>query len=65
MANMRQAFERDLRAKLDQKSSAHTTDETVLLRAFKYFDLDNSGSVDKNEWLKTLDRVGVNAVDTM
>lgn len=45
MANVRSSFETELRQKLMQKSSAHTSEETVLFRAFRYFDLDQSGSV--------------------
>jgi Ca2+-binding EF-hand superfamily protein len=63
MAALRQQFEADLKAKLSQKSSAHTTEESVLIKAFKYFDLDNSGTVSQKEWLQTLERVGINSVD--
>ena len=37
-------FEKELKNKLSLKSSGHTSEETVLLKAFKYFDLDNSGT---------------------
>ena len=37
-------FERELRAKLTQKATAHCTEETTLLKSFKYFDLDNNGN---------------------
>ena len=39
----RALFEKELKNKLSLKSSGHTTEETVLIKAFKYFDLDNSG----------------------
>ena len=64
MANVRQQFEKDLRSKLNQKSTAHMSDETVLLKAFKYFDLDNSGAVSQKEWLKALERIGFNSLNT-
>jgi Ca2+-binding EF-hand superfamily protein len=38
-------FEKELKNKLALKSSGHTSEETVLLKAFKYFDLDNSGNI--------------------
>ena len=59
MSNYRAQFENDLREKLTQKSTAHMSEETVLLRAFKYFDLDNSGCVSLNEWVKAVEKVGV------
>ena len=64
MAAVRQAFEKDLKTKLSQKSSSHTTDETVLLKAFKYFDLDNSGTVSTSEWIKALEKIGINSCST-
>lgn len=36
-------FERELRTKLSQKATVHSTEETTLLKAFKYFDLDGNG----------------------
>ena len=59
MASSRVQFENELRQKLSQKSTAHISDETVLLKAFKYFDLDNSESVDLDEWRKALEKIGV------
>jgi Ca2+-binding EF-hand superfamily protein len=41
----RSSFEKELKNKLSLKSSGHTTEETVLIKAFKYFDLDNSGNI--------------------
>lgn len=62
MANVRQQFEKELKTKLNQKSTAHMSDESVLLKAFKYFDLDNSGAVSQKEWLKALERIGFNSL---
>ena len=41
--NFYDRFERELKAKLAQKSTVHSTEENTLLKAFKYFDLDNNG----------------------
>lgn len=38
-------FEKELKAKLTLKASGHTSEETVLIKAFKYFDLANKGSL--------------------
>ena len=59
MANFRLKFESELKAKLTQKTTSHKGEEQVLMQAFKYFDLNNSGSVDLQEFLKTVEKVGV------
>ncbi|OMJ71856.1 hypothetical protein SteCoe_29828 [Stentor coeruleus] len=59
MAAVRTQFENELRQKLSQKSTAHVSDETVLIRSFKYFDLDNSEAVDFDEWKKALEKIGM------
>jgi calmodulin len=63
MASYQVQFENELKQKLAQKSTAHCTEETVLMRAFKYFDLDNSGTVSPDEWSKAIERLGVNTID--
>jgi Ca2+-binding EF-hand superfamily protein len=59
MAGIRTQFENGLREKLSQKSTAHVSDETILIRAFKYFDLDNTETVDIDEWKKAIEKIGV------
>ena len=59
MSNMKTLFEKELKNKLALKSSGHTTEETVLLKAFKYFDLDNSGHCSKEEFLKAITKIGI------
>ena len=56
---MKNLFEKELKNKLALKSSSHTTEETVLLKAFKYFDLDNSGNCSKDEFLKAITKIGI------
>ena len=63
MANLRAQFENELRQKLEQKSSAHTSEETILLRTFRYFDLDQSETVSLEEWTKAIEKVGVVTVN--
>ena len=31
----------------------------MLLKAFKYFDLDNSGCCSKNEFIKAINKIGI------
>jgi Ca2+-binding EF-hand superfamily protein len=59
MDGFRQQFESDLKAKLQQKATGQFSEETVLLRAFKYFDLDNSGAVSFPEFRKAIERIGL------
>lgn len=59
MASFRLQFESELRLKIQQKATAHVSEETVMLRAFKYFDLDNSGNVSLEEWVKAIEKTGV------
>ncbi|CAG9321002.1 unnamed protein product [Blepharisma stoltei] len=59
MAGFRAQFENELRQRLSQKSTAHVSEETILLRAFKYFDLDNTETVDFPEFCKALEKVGM------
>jgi len=59
MAGFRAQFENELRQRLSQKSTAHVSEETILLRAFKYFDLDNTETVDFSEFCKALEKVGM------
>jgi len=56
---MKTIFEKELKNKLALKSSGHTSEETVLLKAFKYFDLDNSGKCSKDEFLKAISKIGI------
>ena len=59
MSQMKSIFEKELKNKLALKSSGHTSEETVLLKAFKYFDLDNSGKCSKDEFLKAISKIGI------
>ena len=56
---MKMNFEKELKSKLELKSNGHTSDETLLLRAFKYFDLDNNGTCTEKEFLKTIMKIGI------
>jgi len=56
---MRAAFEKEIKNKLALKSNGKQGEEAILVKAFKYFDLDNSGACSKDEWLKALTKIGV------
>ena len=59
MSNLKEEFEKTLRIKLEQKATTHTSEETLLVRYFRYFDLDNSNSVSKVEWVRAVEKIGV------
>ena len=52
-------FIKELKNKLNQKCYGNTSEETVLVRAFKYFDLDNTGLSDTDTFLKTVKKIGI------
>lgn len=52
-------FEEELLQRATIKSSPFVSVETVLLRAFKYFDLDNSEKVTKRQFINTVLNIGV------
>ena len=56
-------FIKELKNKLNQKCYGNTSEETVLVRAFKYFDLDNSGLSDTDTFLKTVKKIGITSFD--
>jgi Ca2+-binding EF-hand superfamily protein len=59
MKSMRSAFEKEIKNKLALKSNGKQGEETILVKSFKYFDLDNSGACSPDEWLKALTKIGV------
>lgn len=59
MKTLRTAFEKEIRNKLALKTNGKQSEETLLLKSFKYFDLDNSGECDKEEWLRALTKIGI------
>lgn len=63
MSDLRLDFERELKFKISQKGKASQTDETTLIRAFRYFDLDNSGTVSQDEFLKAVQKIGVTSFE--
>ena len=56
-------FIKELKNKLNQKCYGNTSEETVLARAFKYFDLDNTGLSDTDTFLKTVKKIGITSFD--
>lgn len=61
MASIRTKFEKELKAKLSQKATARSSEEQILIKSFKYFDLNNSGDVSFDEFVKAIEKIGVQA----
>lgn len=59
MENLKASFERELRNKLSQKATGLQSEESVLMKNFKYFDLNNNGSVDPQEFAKVIEKIGI------
>ena len=53
------SFEKELKAKLSQKASGVQSEEQVLLKSFKYFDLNNNGTVEPDEFAKAIEKIGI------
>jgi Ca2+-binding EF-hand superfamily protein len=53
------SFERELKNKLAQKASGTQSEETVLQKSFKYFDLNNNGTVEPEEFAKAIEKIGI------
>ena len=53
------SFEKTLKAKLAQKSNGMQNEESVLLKSFKYFDLNNNGTVEPDEFAKAVEKIGI------
>jgi hypothetical protein len=52
-------FEKELKQKLAQKATSRLSEETILMKNFKYFDLDNSGAVSREEFSKAIEKAGI------
>ena len=59
----KEKFIKELKSKLNQKCYGNTSEETVLIRAFKYFDLDKTGFSDINTFLSTVRKVGITSLN--
>ena len=42
-----------------QKASGVTSEEQVLKKSFKYFDLNNNGTVEPDEFAKAIEKIGI------
>ena len=59
----KEKFVKELKNKLNQKTYGNITEETVLIKAFKYFDLDNTGKCDELGFLKAINKIGITSFE--
>jgi len=59
MDSLKASFEKTLKQKLSQKSTGMASEEAVLLKCFKYFDLNNNGTVEPEEFAKAVEKIGI------
>lgn len=59
MEHLRTSFERELKNKLAEKTRGAQHEEAVLKKAFKYFDLNDNGNVDPDEFAKAIEKIGI------
>ena len=58
MEQLKQRFEKDLKAKLQLKSSGHIQEDLLLLKSFKYCDSNETGKCDQDGFAQSLTKVG-------
>jgi len=55
---LKKSFEKELLTKLSQKSGGGS-EEQILMKSFKYFDLNNNGTVEPDEFAKAIEKIGI------
>ena len=57
--NLKQIFEYELHRKLSLRARTTTSEMNLLLNAFKYYDVDENGTIRKENWSKAFNRIGL------
>ena len=58
MELLKNSFEKDLKTKLSIKSSGNIEEKILLLKAFKYYDTNDNGKLDKDAFAQSLSKLG-------
>ena len=53
------SFERELKNKLAEKTKGAQSEQQVLMKSFKYFDLNDNGTVEPDEFAKAIEKIGI------
>jgi Ca2+-binding EF-hand superfamily protein len=59
MDHLKASFERELKNKLSEKTKGAQSEQQVLMKAFKYFDLNDNGTVEPDEFAKAIEKIGI------
>ena len=57
--NLKEIFEYELHRKLSLRARTTTSEMNLLLSAFKYYDVDENGTIRKENWAKAFNRIGL------
>lgn len=63
MSHLRPAFEKELKFRVSQKTKSNQSEDKVLISSFKYFDLNNTGILSKDDFFKAILKIGINSFD--
>lgn len=53
------SFEREMRGKLTQKCPGNMGEEQFLAKCFKFFDFQNKGEVNFDQFFRTVEKIGI------
>jgi len=59
MEHLKNSFEKELKNKLAQKTQGAQSEESVMKKSFKYFDLNDNGTVEPDEFAKAIEKIGI------
>ena len=57
---IRQIFEYEIHRNLSMRAKTTTSEMSFLNNAFRFYDINNSGIIGKNEWIKAFAKIGLN-----
>lgn len=52
-------FESELKSKISHKASSHQSEEGFLVKQFKFFDIYNKGTLEFNNFYRTVEKIGI------
>ena len=59
LLDLQQIFEYELKRKLSQRSKTSSGEMKILLNVFRFFDLEYTGIINKNQWMQAILRTGL------
>ena len=57
---IRQIFEYEIHRNLSMRAKTTTSEMSLLNYAFRFYDINNTGVIGKNEWIKSFAKIGLN-----